>query len=132
MIPAIIFQTWKSKVSLPPIFARWSATFKCMNPDYSYELWDDEDNRRFIERDFPWISRIYESYSAEIYRADIIRYFYLYAFGGIYVDMDTKCVRSLDSLRELADVIVGRMGDDPEFAHSIPNAFMASSPKQEY
>jgi mannosyltransferase OCH1-like enzyme len=103
-----------------------------MNSNYLYELWDDEDNRNFVKREFPWLLRIYNSYSAEIYRADIIRYLYLYIFGGMYADLDTKCLRPLDHLRGLSDIIVGRMGSDPEFPHSIPNAFLASTPRQEF
>ena len=40
--------------------------------------------------------------------------------------MDTECLKSLDPILGAGDVIVGRMGSDDTFEHSIPNAMMAS------
>src|SRR5436853_425827 len=88
MIPARIFQTWKSKTDLPPTFARWSRTFKEHNPSFEHQIWDDADNRAFIRDCFPWFLPLYDKYPAEIFRADVVRYFYLYWHGGIYADMD--------------------------------------------
>jgi mannosyltransferase OCH1-like enzyme len=130
--PKVIFQTWKSKVSMPGNYARWSESFKRMNPDFEYVLWDDFDNRRFIERYYPWFLPVYDAYPREIYRADAVRYFFLYQFGGLYADMDTECLRPVAPLFESGDVWLGRMGNDPDFPHSIPNAIMASRPLQEF
>ncbi len=130
--PRLIFQTWKSKVSMPANYARWSASLRGMNPGFEYFLWDDADNRRFIEKYYPWFLPVYDAYPREIYRADAVRYFFLYQFGGLYADMDTECLRSVERLFESGDVWLGRMGDDPDFSHSIPNAIMASRPLQEF
>ena len=131
-IPCRIFQTWKTKHHLPPLFSQWSRTFRDMNPEFVYDLWDDQDNLHFIQEEFPWFLASYQGYPAEIYRADAVRYFYLYKFGGIYADLDTECLRPLGGLLTLADVLLGRMGSDATFAHSIPNAIMASKPRQEF
>lgn len=131
-IPAVLFQTWKTKTDLPTNFAYWQKTFKDLHPTYQYRLWDDADNRAFIEKNFPWFLDRYDSFPAEIYRADAVRYFFLYRFGGIYADLDTECIRSLDPLLTGGDVILGRMGSNPAFEHSIPNAFMMSKPRQEF
>lgn len=132
MISKVIFQTWKSKTELPANFAYWQQTFKDLHPNYQYRLWDDADNRAFIEKNFPWFLERYDSFPAEIYRADAVRYFFLYRFGGIYADLDTECLRNLDPLLTGGDVILGRMGSNPAFEHSIPNAFMMSKPRQEF
>ncbi len=130
--PKVIFQTWKSKVSVPAHFARWSESFRRLNPRYAYLLWDDVDNRNFIAKYYPWFLRIYDAYPREIYRADAVRYFFLYQFGGLYADMDTECLRPVDPLFESGDVWLGRMGSDRGFSQSIPNAIMASRPLQEF
>jgi inositol phosphorylceramide mannosyltransferase catalytic subunit len=131
-IPSRIFQTWKSKNDIPDRMEQWSQSFRRHNPHYAYELWDDFDNREFISREFPWFLNLYDGYPAEIYRADAVRYFYLYTYGGIYADMDTECLRPLDELLKRADVILGEMGTNRESDHSIPNAIMASRPKQDF
>jgi len=130
-IPARIFQTWKTK-TLPAPFAAWSHTFQTQNPGFTWELWDDRDNRNFIATEFSWFLKTYDAYSAEIYRADVVRYFYLYTYGGIYADLDTECLRPIEPLLNRADILLGRMGPNESFAHSIPNAIMASKPKQEF
>ena len=131
-IPKTIFQTWKSRTEIPSNFGYWSRTFVEQNPDYVYRLWDDGDNRSFIADHYPWFLGTYEAFPAEIYRADAVRYFFLFHHGGIYADMDTECLKPLDRLLDLADVVLGRMGPNPMFEHSIPNAVMLSKPGQEF
>jgi hypothetical protein len=131
-IPRIIFQTWKSKTDIPANFAYWSGTIRELNPGCEYRLWDDADNRAFIEASYPWFLATYDAYPAEIYRADAVRYFFLYHHGGIYADMDTECLRPFDALLDVADVVLGTMGTNPGFRHSLPNAVMLSAPRQEF
>lgn len=129
-IPRRIFQTWKSKTDLPENYAYWRSTFLDKNAGYRFDLWDDADNRAFIDQNFKWFLPIYDRYPAEIYRADIVRYFYLYVFGGLYADLDTQCLKPLDQVLARSGVILGRMGMNPGFMHSVPNAIMASSPRE--
>ncbi len=131
-IPPSIFQTWKSKTDIPPHFAQWSASLRRLNPAFAYALWDDADNRAFIAREFSWFLPTYDAYPAEIYRADVVRYFYLYLYGGIYADMDTECLRPLDALTQRPGVVLGRMGSDDDFPHAVPNAIMASAPRCDF
>lgn len=131
-IPKLIFQTWKSKTDLPENFAAWQKSLKDVNPEFAYRIWDDKDNRAFIAKNFAWFLETYDSYPSEIFRADAVRYFFLYKFGGVYVDMDTECLKPLDPLLEVSDVVLGRMGTNAAFDHSIPNAIMMSKPRQEF
>jgi hypothetical protein len=133
MIETNILQTWKSKTDIPDNFRYWSGTVRTMNPDFAYCLWDDDDNRAFIASFYPWFLTTYDAYPMEIYRADAIRYFWLYHFGGVYIDMDSECLRPLDGLcRENGGVVLGRMGRDEQSGHSIPNAVMMSSRRESF
>ena len=132
MIPKKIFQTWKSKTEIPDNFQYWQRTMKVCNPDYRYELFDDDDNRDFIQKNFPWFLPTYESYPKEIYRADAIRYFRLFVGGGIYADMDTECLSPLDDLVNVDGVVLGQMGTDTDLDSCIPNAIMFSAPREEF
>ncbi|MDO6416170.1 glycosyltransferase [Sphingomonas sp. BIUV-7] len=126
--PKIIFQTWKSRSEIPDNYRYWHGTFRAKNPEHVVILWDDDDNRRFIAEEFPWFLNTYNSYPSEIYRADVVRYFFLFRYGGIYADLDTECLRSVDETTALGDVVLCRMGADRAFPHSVPNAVMASRP----
>lgn len=129
-IPRILFQTWKSRTNLPANFALWRNTFILQNPDFQCLVWDDADNRAFVAEHFPWFVPIYDYFPAEIFRVDAVRLLFLFVHGGFYCDLDTECLKSLDSLRLNGDIILGKMGEDPDFAHAIPNAVMASRPRQ--
>jgi mannosyltransferase OCH1-like enzyme len=65
---------------------------KIRNANFEHFLWDDFDNRQFIADYYPWFLAIYHAYPREIYRADAVRYFFMYQFGGVYLDMDTECL----------------------------------------
>ncbi len=131
-VGAKIFQTWKTKHSLPESYAYWRSTIVRKNPDFTHVLWDDADNRAFIADLFPWFLPTYDSFPAEIYRADCIRYFYLYVNGGLYIDLDTECLAPLRKYTDYPGVLLGRMGPYPEFTHAIPNAIMGSRPREEF
>lgn len=134
MIPKTIFQTWKSKTEFPENFAYWSSTAKQVNPDYNHVIWDDADNRKLIADHYPWFLPTYDAFPAEIYRADAVRSFFLYHHGGIYADMDVEFLRPFDNLigDGMDNVLLGSMGVNPSFEHSIPNATMASSAGEEF
>lgn len=127
-IPKLIFQTWKTKEALPANYDYWSRTFRRYNHDFAYVLWDDEDNRKFIESHFAWFAETYNSFPSEIFRVDAVRMFFMFYYGGFYVDLDSECLRPLEDLLGASDVLLGYMGRDKEFQESIPNAIMASKP----
>ncbi len=133
LIPKRIFQTWKSKTDMPANFAYWRGSFLDKNPGYRFDLWDDADNRAFVARYFPWFLPAYDAYPAEIYRADMVRYFYLYVFGGFYADLDTQCLKPLDDVLGRGGVLLGKMKTEPaSVRHSIPPAILASTPRGEF
>ena len=133
MIEKNIFQTWKSKAVIPENFRYWSDTVRELNPQFAYFFWDDSDNRAFIEQNYAWFLDVYDRYPVEIYRVDAVRYFWLYHFGGVYIDMDSQCLRPLDELcNENGGVVLGQMGRDRNFEHSIPNAVMLSSSREKF
>ncbi|KAJ7368422.1 glycosyltransferase family 32 protein [Mycena albidolilacea] len=96
-IPRILHQTWKTG-TLPEKWKSISQECRDMMPDYEYMLWTDESSREFIARHYPWFLNTFDDYSYAILRADAIRYFVLYHYGGIYLDLDIGCLRPLDPL----------------------------------
>ena len=129
-VSRVIFQTWKSRVDIPPNFRYWQSTFVRNNPEFTCVLWDDDDNREFVAERFPWFLSTYDRLPTPIFRADAVRPLFLFLYGGVYADMDTECLRPLATMPLSGDVILGQMGPDLNFAHAIPNAIMASKPFQ--
>ncbi|MBW1868960.1 MAG: hypothetical protein JRI73_06610 [Deltaproteobacteria bacterium] len=134
-IPKIIHQTWKER-SVPQSLRSFVDSWKRHHPSWEYRLWDDSDNRQFIADSHPWFLRSYDNYSLDIQRADAVRYFILYTYGGLYVDLDFECLKSVEPLLSKANCV---FGIEPE-AHCryhdldriISNAFMASIPRHPF
>jgi len=95
MIPKWIHQTWKTKNSNPQV-DRLRLSWIDMHPGFKYTLYDDNDVDRFIRVHFD--DRVYTTYKRIIngsLKADFFRYCVLYIHGGVYVDVDLCCIRSL-------------------------------------
>ncbi|EJF61182.1 hypothetical protein DICSQDRAFT_106213 [Dichomitus squalens LYAD-421 SS1] len=96
-IPRIIHQTWKSE-TLPTKWANVSQGCRDVMPDYEYKLWTDASAREFIAQHYSWFLDTFDGYTYPIQRADAIRYFVLYHYGGVYIDLDMGCLRRMDPL----------------------------------
>ena len=92
---------------------------------YTFKLWRDEPMRAFIEKEYPWFLDTYDAYPQEIQRVDAARYFILRKFGGMYLDLDVGCRRSLDNLRRLPNTGMIFPETSP---FGISNDFMMAAP----
>jgi mannosyltransferase OCH1-like enzyme len=87
VVPANIFQTWHTK-KLPPLMFNTIQQIRRNNPRFNYFLFDDNDCREFIRKNFSQdILNAYDSLIPGAYKADLWRYCILYKFGGIYLDI---------------------------------------------
>ncbi|KAJ3053826.1 hypothetical protein HK097_003292 [Rhizophlyctis rosea] len=112
---------------LPQKFQTWHQTWKTHHPTWHHILWSDHDNRRLISTHYPWFLPYYDRLPSAITRADASRYFYMHHYGGIYVDLDSECLKPFDTLLSDAPAYVASMTGDMSFDHDIPNAWLASS-----
>lgn len=130
-IPKIIHQTWKSK-RIPDDWKECVQSWGKNNPQWQYRLWTDEDNRNLIKRNYPDFLKTFDSYSYNIQRADAVRYFILYKYGGLYVDLDFECLRPIDDIVLNKTFVIGYEPKKQAECHGeeslICNAFMASAP----
>jgi hypothetical protein len=131
-IPRNIFQTWKTK-NLSSGFESLTQSWKENNPNYAYFLYDDNDCENFIKKYFD--NRIYNAYCRIIpgaFKADLWRYCVLYIYGGVYADMDTICMNSIDSFlnEDIEFMTPIDLNNCPSIgSHNLFNAFIAAVPK---
>jgi len=90
-IPRIIHRTWKDEKIPQKWFESYDSCKRLENRKFKTEIWTDERSRKFLEDKFPWFLSNYDSYPYPIQRVDAIRYFILYTYGGIYLDLDVGC-----------------------------------------
>jgi len=99
MIPKIIHQTYKS-TELPAVYRQCQESVLALHPDFEYRFYTDEDMDRIMREE---AVEYYEAFSAlprMIMKIDMFRYFLMYLYGGLYVDMDYMMVRPFDILGE--------------------------------
>jgi len=98
-IPKIIHQVWSNICEpLPDFFSGLMETWKKHHPDWKYILWDNEKMNNFMRELYPDYLIPYNSVKYNIQKWDIIRYFILYHYGGMYADVDNECLESLEPL----------------------------------
>ncbi|KAG9254523.1 putative glycosyl transferase [Emericellopsis atlantica] len=70
------------------------------HPGFDYHLWTDENAATFVAEKFPDLKAMWDAYRLPIQRVDALRYMILHEYGGIILDMDLQCRRSLGPLRQ--------------------------------
>ncbi|KAH9898990.1 putative mannosyl phosphorylinositol ceramide synthase CSH1 [Xylariomycetidae sp. FL2044] len=133
-----VFHNWKDpgNPTMPDHWQKARQTCIDLNPGWEFKLWNLKNSREFIEDEFPWGLETYDSYEYPIQRVDVIRYFALRYYGGIYIDLDNGCAESLEPLRyypafttdggvgALSNNILGGQPDHP-FFHLLTNKLAA-------
>ena len=97
MIPKIIHQIWIGPLD-PPM--EWIDTWKKHHPAWQHILWND---KKIDELDLKNRKAYDYYYDKGIFNgsANVARYEILYRYGGLYVDADSTCLRSLDGAKFL-------------------------------
>jgi mannosyltransferase OCH1-like enzyme len=111
-IPRLIHQIWRTHV----VPSRWNATFHSVLAqnagEFTHHLWTDDEMHTFVRDHEPkFYESIYINYPYEIQRVDSFRYVLLYHLGGVYIDLDVGCNRSLTDLLNTLEAL------DPNSPH---------------
>lgn len=73
-------------------------TWKVKNPDVTHTLHDDEAAASFIKQVYGQeVHDLFRSFPLGVMRGDFWRYAVLYAYGGVYADLDTWCFQPIKS-----------------------------------
>jgi len=77
-----------------------NALLKPFNTEYEYTLFTDTCCQNFLQEFYPEFSELYTKLERPQYKSDLIRYLYLYKYGGYYIDMDIKIFLPLYTIFE--------------------------------
>jgi mannosyltransferase OCH1-like enzyme len=87
LIPLKVYSHWHTK-DLPPIMKQKREKLIRDNPEFEFELYDNDDCRKFIEANFDKdVLYAFDSLIPGAYKADLWRYCIIYKYGGIYLDI---------------------------------------------
>ena len=104
-VPLIMHRMWRDDGIIEnnnaEVPLNWTKAFNFCNEKYRQKgwttiLWTDESIRVFLETHYPNFLSVYDSYPYNIQRVDAARYFILYHYGGLYMDLDVGCQKHMD------------------------------------
>jgi mannosyltransferase OCH1-like enzyme len=125
MIPERIHQIWIGPAPAP---RAWLSSWREMNPDFAYILWDERAIDAFdLEHD-----RLYRRYlDAELFdgAADVARVEILHRLGGVYADADSIALRPLHGAGSLAAGFFAALEPTLDHPGLVSNAFMGARPR---
>jgi mannosyltransferase OCH1-like enzyme len=101
MIPRILHQIWVGPNPLPEDFRGYRESWRRHHPDWDMPLWTEAN----LPTDFTR-KEAYERLRVPAERCDIILLELLLRHGGVYVDTDLECLRSIDPLLDGIDFCV--------------------------
>ena len=104
-VPLIMHRMWRDESIINDnnndLPTNWFKAFAYCNRIYLERnwttiLWTDESILSFMKKEYSYFLPIYESYPYNIQRVDAARYFILYHYGGVYLDLDIGCKSNRD------------------------------------
>ena len=95
-IPHIIHQTWDDE-NVPDMFSVYIKSWSKRHPDWEYWFWTPKEVKQLLATHYPQYSQLYANYSEAIYKANLMRYFIMHKYGGVYADLDLESLRPLDN-----------------------------------
>lgn len=129
-VPKIIHQTWKDEQP-PEHLKLMQETVIQAHTDYEYKFWTDSDIDVFLQTNYPNIFKFYhDTFFYTIQKIDFIRLLLLYHFGGVYIDLDSVCVKGVGNILKYPCTFVSTKPHNSFSKKHYPivlnNAFIAS------
>jgi mannosyltransferase OCH1-like enzyme len=102
LIPRIFHQIWLGPKPLPRAYERYQRSWTRHHPGWELQFWTEENLPENLRR-----PEAAERLRAPAERSDILRLELLWRLGGVYMDTDFECRRSIEPLIVDADFFVG-------------------------
>jgi mannosyltransferase OCH1-like enzyme len=128
-IPRIIHQTYKS-ADLPALFQQCQLQIRRLHSDCEYRFHTDDDIDEFMKTKFPTYYDAFTNLPRKIMQIDMVRYFWMYEYGGVYADLDYYMIKPFD-LWEKAIVLPANR-ETAEGPTCLGNCIFASEPRHPF
>jgi mannosyltransferase OCH1-like enzyme len=131
MIPLNIFQTWHTK-NLPLHMANNIENLQKINPEFKYQLFDDNDCRDFIEINYSNdVLNAFDILKPGAFKADLWRNCILFKYGGIYLDIKFECINNFKLIHLLEKDKEKEFFTQDNIIDGVYNALIICQPKND-
>jgi mannosyltransferase OCH1-like enzyme len=101
LIPRVFHQIWVGPDPFPDEYAGYRQTWLAHHPGWELRLWTEDTLPDGLTR-----TEVYDRLRAPAERSNILRLELLSREGGVYVDTDFECRRSIEPLIEEAELFI--------------------------
>ena len=134
-IPRMIHQTWKTH-KVPAHLEAYTHSWRKLNPGFSYKLYSDSECVEFVKTWYPQYLKLYNAMTHPVERADIFRYLIIHKYGGIYADLDAKCLLPLEPILNASLLVGNELGNpigyrEKQLDQQLLQWFFAAKPEHE-
>ena len=130
MIPKIIHQTYKD-YNLPNVYQKCQQKIKELHPDFEYRFYTDDDMKHIMKSEFPDYYELFYKLPRKIMQIDMFRYFLMFKYGGLYVDLDYLMLHKFDILDYPAVIPCSREDENGNIKR-LGNCIFASRPNHPF
>jgi mannosyltransferase OCH1-like enzyme len=102
LIPRVFHQIWVGPQPFPAELARYQQTWLNHHPGWELRLWTEESLPHDLDHP-EGLERLRQPNE----RSNFLRYELLWRFGGVYLDTDFECLRSIEPLIAETKLFVG-------------------------
>lgn len=110
-------------------FKLYRDSWKLKNPEWYHIEWSKQLCYDLVSKYYPEHLSMYKNYQYEIQRCDIVRYFILHRYGGLYADMDYYCNKGWDEVIKKYPYDLYLVQTPNSYKHNVSNSLMYSKPK---
>ena len=89
------------KIEDHPIYLKNIETLKKLNPKTKVNIWNEKKLDKVVKSHYPHLLDFWNNFPSTFYKIDFGRYLVLKLYGGMYLDLDMKCIRPLPKENEM-------------------------------
>lgn len=114
----------------------YEENWRKLNPGHKVVMWNGAMIKKLLEHsDIAGYRDFWRQLPYHIEKCDVARYMIMYIYGGIYVDLDYNCLKSVEEIIGERDLVLVREPEEHENAMNcqlISNSLMASTARNPF
>jgi hypothetical protein len=121
LIPRLFHWIWFGSDPLPEQHRRWIDGWLELHPGWQQRIWTDRNRPRFVNEE--------QFLAADNFslKANVARYELIHRFGGVYLDTDFECLKSIEPLLGGVEAFIA--SEDPHALGHLNVAIFGATPR---
>jgi mannosyltransferase OCH1-like enzyme len=97
---------WQGRDKVPADYPNHSQSWIDLNPSFRYMFWDERSITKLV-REYPQPVQVaFDGLPHMIQKIDMAKFLILHKYGGLYVDMDSECLKPIAELLQSSQIVL--------------------------